>query len=57
MKIFKLIKKQLHNKDYLLLHLKIVLDLNKGLDVVISIHNTTNKVLSSSSNYVVDVVM
>ena len=57
MKIFKLLKKQLHNKDYLLLHLKIVLDLNKGSDVVISIHNTTNKVLSSSSNYVVDVVM
>ena len=57
MKIFKLLKKQLHNKYYLLLHLKIVLDLNKGSDVVISIHNTTNKVLSSSPNYVVDVVM
>ena len=57
MKIFKLLKKELHNKDHLLLHLKIVLDLNKGSDVVISIHNTTNKFLSSSSNYVVDVVM
>ena len=57
MKIFKLLKKELHNKDHLLLHLKIVLDLNKGSDVVISIHNTTNKVLSSSPNYVVDVVM
>ena len=55
MKIFKLLKKELHNKDHLLLHLKIVLDLNKGSDVVISIHNTTNKVLSSSPNYVVDV--
>ena len=57
MKIFKLLKKELHNKDHLLLHLKIVLDLNKGSDVVISIHNTTNKFLSSSPNYVVDVVM
>ena len=31
--------------------------LNKGSDVIASIHDTTNKVLSSSSNYIVDVVM
>ena len=31
--------------------------LNKGSDVIVSIHDTTNKVLSSSSNYIVDVAM
>ena len=31
--------------------------LNKGSDVIVSIHDTTNNVLSSSSNYIVDVAM
>ena len=39
-----------------LLHLKFWI-LNKDSGVIISIHDTTNKVLSSSSNYIVDVVM
>ena len=33
-----------------------ILILNKGSDVTTSIHDTTTKILSSSSNYVVDVV-
>ena len=68
MKILKLLKKQLHNRDYLLLHLRVLI-LNKGSDVIISIHDTsfivfypwykfyTNKVLSCSSSYKVDVVI
>ena len=56
MKIFELLRKQLHNKGHLLLHLKRVFDF-KCSDVIVSVHDTTNKVLSSSSNYVVDVVM
>ena len=51
MKIFKLLRKQLHNKGYLLLHLRSFflkfLILNKGSEVVVSIHDTTIKVLSS----------
>ena len=30
---------------------------NKGYDVVISVHDVTNKILSRCSNYIVDVVM
>ena len=30
---------------------------NKGYDVIIFVHDVTNKVLSRDSNYVVDVVM
>ena len=56
MKILKLLEKQLHNKDYLLLHLK-SFRFYKGSEVIISIHGTTNRVLSSSSSYIVDVVM
>ena len=56
MKAFKLLRKHLQNNGYLLLHLKGVLVLNKGSDVLASIHDITNNVLSSSSNYIVDVV-
>ena len=56
MKILRLLEKQLHNKDYLLLHLK-SFRFYKGSEVIISIHGTTNRVLSSSSSYIVDVVM
>ena len=31
--------------------------LNKGSDVIVSIHDTTNNVLSSRSNYIADVAM
>ena len=31
--------------------------LNKGFDVMIFVHDVTNKILSSNSNYIVDVVM
>ena len=31
--------------------------LNEGSDVIVSIHSTTNNVLSSRSNYIVDVAM
>ena len=30
---------------------------NKGYDVIISVHDVTNKILSRDSNYIVDVVM
>ena len=30
---------------------------NKGYDVIIIVHNVTNKILSRDSNYIVDVVM
>ena len=30
---------------------------NKGYDVIIFVHDVTNKVLSRDSNYIVDVVM
>ena len=41
MKILRLLKKKLNNKDYLLLHLKRVL--MEGSDTIISIHDTTKK--------------
>ena len=37
--------------------LKIKVFWNKGYDVIISVHDVTNKILSSGSNYIVDVVM
>ena len=30
---------------------------NDGYDVIISVHDVTNKILSSDSNYIIDVVM
>ena len=37
--------------------LKIKLFWNKGYEVIISVHDVSNKILSSDSNYIVDVVM
>ena len=37
--------------------IKIKVFWNKGYDVIISVHELTNKFLSPDSNYVVDVVM
>ena len=37
--------------------LKIELFWNKGYDVIISVHDVTNKVLPRDSNYIVDLVM
>ena len=37
--------------------LKIKVFWNKGYDVIISVHDVMNKVLSRDSNYIVDVVM
>ena len=37
--------------------LKIKIILSKGYDVIISVYDVTNKVLSRDSNYIVDVVM
>ena len=37
--------------------LKIKVFLNKGYDVIISVHDVTNKFLLPDSNYIVDVVM
>ena len=37
--------------------LKIKVFWNKGYDVIISVHDVTNKILSSDSNYNVNVVM
>ena len=37
--------------------LKITVFWNKGHDVIIYIHDVTNKILSRDSNYIVDVVM
>ena len=37
--------------------LEIVVFWNKGYDVIIPVHNVTNKILSRDSNYIVDVVM
>ena len=37
--------------------LKIRVFLNKGYDVIIFVHDVTNKILSRDLNYVVDVVM
>ena len=37
--------------------LKITVFWNKGYDVIISVDDVTNKILSRDSNYIVDVVM
>ena len=37
--------------------LKIKLFWNKGFDLIISVYDVTNKILSRDSNYIVDVVM
>ena len=37
--------------------LKIRVFLNKGYDVIISVHDITNKFLLRDSNYIIDVVM
>ena len=37
--------------------LKIKVTLNKSFDVIIFVHNVTNKILSRYSNYIVDVVI
>ena len=37
--------------------LKIKVFWNKGYDVIISVHDVINKILSCNSNYIVDVVM
>ena len=37
--------------------LKITVFWNKGYDVIISVHEVTNKILSRDSNYIVDLVM
>ena len=37
--------------------LKITVFWNKGYDVIISVHDVTNKILSRDSNYIIDVVM
>ena len=37
--------------------LKIKIFLNKGYDVIIYVHEISNKILSRDSNYIVDVVM
>ena len=37
--------------------LKIKLVWNQGYDVIIFVHNVTNKILSSESNYIVDMVL
>ena len=37
--------------------LKIKVFWNKGYDVIISVHDFTNNILSRDSNYIVDVVM
>ena len=37
--------------------LKVKVFWNKSYDVIISIHDVTNKILSCNSNYIVDVVM
>ena len=57
MKILKLLKTQLNNKDYLLLYLKRVFNFKSNSDVITFIHDTINKVLSSSSNYILEVAM
>ena len=36
---------------------KLKLFRNKGYDIIISVHDVTNNILSRDSNYIVDVVM
>ena len=38
-------------------HLKKYVFWNKGYDVIIYVHDVTNKILSRDSNYIVDAVM
>ena len=45
------------SKSATLGHLKMKVLLNKGFDVMIFVHDVSNKILSSNSNYIVDVVM
>ena len=51
MKILKLLKKQLHNRDYLLLHLRVLI-LNKGSDVIIYIHDTSFIVFIHDTSFI-----
>ena len=37
--------------------LKIKLFRNRGYDIIISVHEVTNKILSRDSNYIIEVVM
>ena len=37
--------------------LKLKVSWNKGYDVILSVHDVTNKILLCDSNYIVDVVM
>ena len=37
--------------------LKIKVFLDRGYDIIISVHDVTNKILSRDSNYIADVVM
>ena len=37
--------------------LKITVFWNKGYDIIISVYDVTNKILSRDSNYIIDVVM
>ena len=47
----------IYSKLATLVFLKISIFWTKGYDVIISVHDVTNKILSHNSNYVVDVVM
>ena len=38
-------------------YLKIRVFLNKGYDVIIFVHDVTDRILSGESNYIIDVVM
>ena len=38
-------------------HLDITVFFNKFYDIIISVHDVNNKILSRDSNYIVDVVM
>ena len=38
-------------------HLKFKVFWNKGYDVIVSVHEVANKILSHDSNFIVDVVM
>ena len=44
------------SKMVTLAHLKVKVIWDKGYDVIIPVHDITNKILSFDSNYVVDVV-
>ena len=38
-------------------HLEIIVFWNKGYDVIVSVHEVANKILSHDSDFIVDVVM